>query len=157
MLSLFTISLLQLGITAPSCAYHNSYLDESRASSSWPGPVSLSEHGNEQPRSTSYISDEDLLFLSEPLFPDEDAHSVSSYESGIPSPRPAPVRHMGGPELEEMTREQALRQQELMRSVMAEKERRRQRAHKQRKSTSKNASSPRSKLAAMTTIAEVVE
>lgn len=140
-------------------AYHNSYLDESCAFPSWPRRVSLGEHGNDQPRATSYISDEDLLFLSEPVFADEDAHSVSSYGSGTPSPRLAPVRHMGGAELEEMRREQALRQQELMRSVMAEKELRRQaaRAHKQRKSNSKKASSPRSKLSAMTPIAEAVE
>lgn len=139
--------------------YHNSYLDESCAFPSWPRRVSLGEHGNDQPRATSYISDEDLLFLSEPVFADEDTHSVSSYGSGTPSPRLAPVRHMGGAELEEMRREQALRQQELMRSVMAEKEQRRQaaRAHKQRKSSSKKASSPRSKLSAMTPIAEAVE
>lgn len=139
--------------------YHNSYLDESCAFPSWPRRVSLGEHGNDQPRATSYISDEDLLFLSEPVFADEDTHSVSSYGSGTPSPRLAPVRHMGGAELEEMRREQALRQQELMRSVMAEKEQRRQaaRAHKQRKSSSKKAASPRSKLSSMTPIAEAVE
>ncbi|KAL1865191.1 hypothetical protein Daus18300_007318 [Diaporthe australafricana] len=137
-------------------AYHNSYLDESCAFPSWPRRVSLGEHGNDQPRATSYISDEDLLFLSEPVFADEDTHSVSSYGSGTPSPRLAPVRHMGGAELEEMRREQALRQQELMRAVMTEKEQRRQaaRAQKQRKSSSKKASSPRSKLSAMTPIAE---
>lgn len=139
--------------------YHNSYLDESCAFPSWPRRVSLGEHCNDQPRATSYISDEDLLFLSEPVFADEDTHSVSSYGSGTPSPRLAPVRHMGGAELEEMRREQALRQQELMRSVMAEKEQRRQaaKAHKQRKSSSKKGSSPRSKLSAMTPIAEAVE
>lgn len=150
-----------MGIPSRRSAYHNSYLDESCAFPSWPRRVSLGEHANDQPRATSYISDEDLLFLSEPVFADEDVHSVSSYGSGTPSPRlaPAPVRHMGGAELEEMRREQALRQQELMRSVMAEKELRRQaaRAHKQRKSTAKKASSPRSKLSAMTPIAEAVE
>ncbi|KAH8744325.1 hypothetical protein F5883DRAFT_661091 [Diaporthe sp. PMI_573] len=140
-------------------AYHNSYLDESCAFPSWPRRDSLSEHGEEQPRATSYISDEDLFFLSEPVFADSDADSVSSYGSGIPSPRLAPVRHMGGAELEEMRREQALRQQELMRSVMAEKELRRQaaRAHKQRKSRFKKALIPRSKLAALSPIAEAAE
>jgi hypothetical protein len=144
-------------------AYHNSYLDESCAFPSWPRRDSLSEHGKEQPRATSYISDEDLLFLSEPVFADEgadeDADSVSSYGSGIPSPRLAPVRHMGGAELEEMRREQALRRQELMRSVMAERELRRQaaRPHKQRKLRFKKALIPRSKLAALSPIAEAAE
>ncbi|KAH8758019.1 hypothetical protein F5883DRAFT_683355 [Diaporthe sp. PMI_573] len=91
-------------------AYHNSYLDESCAFSNWPRRLSLGEHGNEEHRATSYISDEDLLFLSEPVFTEDDAHSVSCYESGTTSPRPAPVRHMGGAELQEMRRRQALRQ-----------------------------------------------
>jgi hypothetical protein len=58
-----------------------------------------------------------------------------------------------------MRREQALRQQKLMPYVMAEKELRGQatRAHKQQKSRSKKASILRSKLAAMTPIAEAVE
>ncbi|KAH8742547.1 hypothetical protein F5883DRAFT_513200 [Diaporthe sp. PMI_573] len=146
-------------IPSPRSAYYTSYLNESCAFPSWPRRVSLSEQGGEQLRATSYISNEDLLFLSEPVFVDEDAHSVSSYGSGIQSPSPAPVRHMGGAELEEMRREQALRRQELMRSVMAEKQQRLQaaKAHKQRKSSSKKASSQRSKVAAMTPIAEAVE
>jgi hypothetical protein len=139
--------------------YHISYLDESCAFPSWPRRVSLSENGDEQPRATSCIPDEDLLSLSEPIFADEDADSVSSYGSDNPSQRPAPLRHLGGDELKEMRREQALRQQELMRSVMAEKELRRQaaRAHKQRKSRFKKALIPRSKLAALSPIAEAAE
>ncbi|KAH8742805.1 hypothetical protein F5883DRAFT_512968 [Diaporthe sp. PMI_573] len=146
-------------IPSPRSAHYTSYLNESCAFPSWPRRVSLSKQGGEQLRATSYISNEDLLFLSEPVFVDKDAHSVSSYRSGIQSPSPAPVRHMGGTELEEMRREQALRRQELMRSVMAEKQQRLQaaKAHKQRKSSSKKASSQRSKLAAMTPIAEAVE
>ncbi|KAH8757880.1 hypothetical protein F5883DRAFT_683017 [Diaporthe sp. PMI_573] len=126
-------------IPSKRSVYHNSYLDYSCAFSSWPRRVSLGERGNEQPRATSHISDEDLLFLSEPVFADEDAHSTSSYESGTTSSRHATVRHVGGAELQEMRREQALRQQKLMPYVMAEKELRGQatRAHKQQKSRSK--------------------
>ncbi|ROV97696.1 hypothetical protein VMCG_07408 [Cytospora schulzeri] len=142
--------------------YQHSYLDDSCAFPSWPRRSSLGEGGrDDQPRATSYISDEDLEFLSEPVFPDEDAHSISSYGSGTPSPQLlAPVRHISEEALEEMRREQALRQQELIRVVMDEKDRRRQaaKAQKQRKpSSSKKGASPKSKLSAMTPIAEAAE
>jgi hypothetical protein len=54
------------------------------------------------------------------------------------------LRHLGGDELKEMRREQALRQQELMRAVMAEKEVRRHaaRAHKERKTSFKKLEFP---------------
>ncbi|KAK7746816.1 hypothetical protein SLS53_002004 [Cytospora paraplurivora] len=163
--------------------YQHSYLDDSCAFPSWPRRSSLGEGSSDddQPRATAYISDEDLVFLSEPVFHDEmDARSVSSYGSGTPSsPRhllgtaaAAPVRHVSEEALEEMRREQALRQRELIRVVMDEKERRRQAARaqgKQRKpsggssSSSSSASkkggspSPRSKLSNMTPIAEAAE
>lgn len=151
--------------------YQHSYLDDSCAFPSWPRRSSLGEGSDEQPRATSYISDEDLEFLSEPVFPhqhhhrDEDAQSLSSYGSGTPSPQQlalAPVRHISEEALEDMRREQALRQQELIRVVMDEKERRRQaaRAQKQRKQQgggSKKGASPKSKLSSMTPIAEATE
>ncbi|KAH8742517.1 hypothetical protein F5883DRAFT_669313 [Diaporthe sp. PMI_573] len=152
-------SPLPMKIPLRPSKYHILYLDESCVFPSWPRRVLLSENGDEQPRATSYIPDEDLLSLSEPIFADEDADSVSSYGSDNPLQRPAPLRHLGGDELKEMRREQALRQQELMRAVMAEKEVRRHaaRAHKERKTSFKKASSSRSRLKAMTPIAEAVE
>lgn len=141
--------------------YQHSYLDDSCAFPSWPRRSSLGEGNDDQPRATSYISDEDLEFLSEPVFPDEDARSISSYGSGTPSPQLAPVRHISEEALEEMRREQALRQQELIRVVMDEKDRRRQaaRAQKQQRKqpSSKKGASPKSKLSAMTPIAEAAE
>lgn len=147
--------------------YQHSYLDDTCAFPSWPRRSSLGEGGgDDQPRATSYISDEDLdFFPSAPVFPDEDSHSVSSYGSGTPSPQLAPVRHISEEGLEEMRREQALRQQELIRVVIDEKERRRQaaRSQKQRKpssgsgSGSRKGASPKSKLSNMTPIDEAAE
>lgn len=151
-------SSASMEIPSRRSGYQHSYLDDSCAFPSWPRRSSLGD-GDEQPRATSYISDEDLEFLSEPVFHDEDAHSISSYGSGTPSPQLAPVRHISEEALEEMRREQALRQQELIRVVMDEKEKRRQaaKAQKQRKPSSKKGASPRSKLSAMTPIAEATE
>lgn len=146
--------------------YQHSYLDDTCAFPSWPRRSSLGEgNSDDQPRATSYISDEDLdFFPSAPVFPDEDARSVSSYGSGTPSPQQlAPMRHISEEALEEMRREQALRQQELIRVVIDEKERRRQaaRSQKQRKSSSSSGSrkgaSPKSKLSNMTSIDEAAD
>ncbi|KAF3766306.1 hypothetical protein M406DRAFT_256598 [Cryphonectria parasitica EP155] len=140
-------------------------LDASCAFPSWPRRDSLGDD-HHTPRASSYISDEDLAFLSEPVFADEDSHSVSSYGSQTPSPQLAPVRHITDEEIEEMRREQAMRQREYIAVVMREKEqRRRAKAAKQAKKGSSSSSSssssrkgsspqPKSKLSAMTPIAE---
>lgn len=145
--------------TYQSSAYH----DASCAFPSWPRRDSLT-NDHHSARASSYISDEDLLFLSEPVFADEDARSESSYGSGTPSPNFAPaVMHISDEDIEEMRREQALRQREYMAVVMREKEQRRRRqAAKNKKAAgagSRKAVSPapKSKLSAMTPIAEATE
>lgn len=147
-----------------SNTYHSSaHHDASCAFPSWPRRDSLTDD-HRSPRASSYISDEDLLFLSEPVFADDDAHSESSYGSGTPSPKFAPaVMHISDEDIEEMRREQALRQREYMAAVMREKEQRRRRqAAKNKKAAgagSRKAVSPppKSKLSAMTPIAEAAE
>lgn len=143
--------------TYNSSAYH----DASCAFPSWPRRDSLT-NDRHTARASSYISDEDLLFLSEPVFPDDDAHSESSYGSGTPSPNFAPaVMHISEEDIEEMRREQALRQREYMAVVMREKEqrKRRQAAKNKKAAGSRKAVSPapKSKLSAMTPIAEATE
>lgn len=143
--------------------YHSSAsLDASCAFPSWPRRDSLTDdHHHNSSRVSSYISDEDLQFLSEPVFADDDVRSVSSScGSGTPSPLLAPIRHVTEEQIEKMRREQALRQQEYMRVVADEKERRRQsKAAKAKKATTRKGSSmsPKSKLASMTPIAEALE
>lgn len=143
--------------TYNSSAYH----DASCAFPSWPRRDSLT-NDRHTARASSYISDEDLLFLSEPVFPDDDAHSESSYGSGTPSPNFAPaVMHISEEDIEEMRREQAMRQREYMAVVMREKEqrKRRQAAKNKKAAGSRKAVSPapKSKLSAMTPIAEAAE
>lgn len=149
--------------TYNSSAYH----DASCAFPSWPRRDSLT-NDRHTARASSYISDEDLLFLSEPVFAaaDDDARSDSSYGSGsgTPSPNFAPaVMHISEEDIEEMRREQALRQREYMAVVMREKEqrkRRQQAANKNKKSSSSRKAvspAPKSKLSAMTPIAEAAE
>lgn len=146
--------------TYNSSAYH----DASCAFPSWPRRDSLT-NDRHTARASSYISDEDLLFLSEPVFTaDDDAHSESSYGSGsgTPSPNFAPaVMHISEEDIEEMRREQALRQREYMAVVMREKEqrKRRQAAKNKKNAGSRKAVSPapKSKLSAMTPIAEATE
>lgn len=146
-------------IPSRSSGYHSSsQVDASCAFPSWPRRDSLTDDRH-TPRASSYISDEDLAFLSEPVFADEDARSVSSYGSGTPSPQLAPVRHISDDEIEEMRREQAMRQREYVAVVMREKEqRRRQQAAKAAKaakrSSSRKAASPKSKLSAIVEAAE---
>lgn len=98
------------------------------------------------------------------MFADDDAYSESSYGSGTPSPNFAPaVMHISDEDIEEMRREQALRQREYMAVVMREKEQRKRRqAAKNKKAAgagSRKAVSPapKSKLSAMTPIAEAAE
>lgn len=105
--------------------------------------------------------------MSAPVFADDDAHSESSYGSGTPSPQFAPaVMHVSDEDIEEMRREQAMRQREYMAVVMREKEQRRRRqAAKNKKAAGAGAGSsrkggsppPKSKLSSMTPIAEAAE
>lgn len=126
---------------------------------SWPRRSSLSESENEE-RPTSYLSDEDL-FPSDPF--EDDAHSVSSAGSASPQFLQSPPQQVTEAELLDRQREHAAHQREVMRFLMGEKERRRQAAKKQRRSSSSSSSgsssssakkSPKSKLSAMTPIAE---
>lgn len=141
----------------------SSHIDSSCAFPSWPKRDSLTS-SRDGSRTSSYISDEDLEFHPVPVVADDDARSISSYGSGSPSPQLAPVRHMSDEEIEELRREQAMRQREYIAVVMREKEqRKRQQAAKAAKakkgpsSPSKKGSSPKSKLSAMTPIAEATE
>ncbi|CAN8103962.1 unnamed protein product [Discula destructiva] len=161
-----------MDIPSRSNTYHSStHHEASCAFPSWPRRDSLTN--DHMPRASAYISDEDLLFLSEPLFPDDDgtAHSESSsYGSrATPSPTLAPaVMHISDEDIEEMRREQAMRQREYMAGVMREKEQRRRRQAAKNKSKAAAASTnaggrkavspaPKSKLSAMTPIAEAAE
>lgn len=157
-----------MDIPCRSNTYHSStHMDASCAFPSWPRRDSLMSAGlEERSRTSSYISDEDLEFLSEPVFPDEDARSVCSYGSGsgsgTPSPLLAPVRHLSEEEIEEMRREQAMRQREYVAVVLREKEQRQRRqaakAAKAKRNgaapSNRKSASPKAKLAAMTPIAE---
>jgi hypothetical protein len=126
---------------------------------SWPRRSSLSESSHEE-RPTSYLSDEDL-FPSDPF--EDDAHSVSSAGSNSPSPFQSPPQQISEAELLRMRRERDAHQREVVRFLVGEKERRRQAAKKSRRSGSTSTSSgsgsakksPKSKLNAMTPIAEV--
>lgn len=125
---------------------------------SWPRRSSLSESSQEE-RPTSFLSDEDL-FLCDPF--EDDARSVSSAGSSTTSPFQSPPQQITEAELLEMRRERDAHQREVVRFLVGEKERRRQAARKQRRSggatTSSSGSakkSPKSKLNAMTPIAEV--
>lgn len=122
---------------------------------SWPRRDSLSESDREE-RPTSYISDDDLMFLSSDPF-DDDARSVSSAGSaGSPNGIISPPRFTDA-ELLEMERERmALQRAEYVRCVISEKERRRAMARKQRKSGSSSSSkkSPKGKMSSMAPISE---
>jgi len=132
----------------PECAYP-----------SWPRRSSLGE-GDSEERATSYITD-DELFMD--VF-DDDACSVSSQGSSSPvhSPVGAPV--LTEADILRLHREQLAYQREMRRVVLAEKERRRRAAEqeqqrrrpgaKRRSASSGTAKKAKSKLSAMTTIAE---
>ncbi|KAK5660926.1 hypothetical protein OQA88_12300 [Cercophora sp. LCS_1] len=125
--------------------------DASCAFPSWPRRSTFSDFDQEE-RATSYLSDEDLLFSTDV----ED--DVSSQGSASPVHSPlgtAPVANEM--ELFEMQRERAAYQREVMRVLLAEKEQKRRQqqaaARKQRRSSSSK-KSPKTKLNAMTPIAE---
>lgn len=143
--------------------HHTStHYDDSCAFPSWPRRDSLSGNTTTTPRASSYLSDEDLAFLSEPVFATNDnnsnhydARSASSSYS-TPSPQLAPtVRHISDEEIEELRREQALRQREYIAVVMREKElRKRAKAAKAKRAAAKKGASsaspsPKVKLAAI--------
>lgn len=154
-----------MDIPSRSNTYHSStHHDASCAFPSWPRRDSLTNDSHSPRTASSYISDEDLLFLSAPVF-DEDGHSeTSSSYTGTPSPTLAPaVMHVSDEDIEDMRREQALRQREYMAVVMREKEARRRARHAAKnkaKGSRKAVVSPppcKSKLSAMTPIAEAAE
>lgn len=128
--------------------------DASCAFPSWPRRTSLSESDASEERATSYLSDEDLF--AHDVFED-DVQSVSS--SGSTSPlQSLPAAALTEAEVLEMQRERAAYQREVMRFLLAEKERRRQAPKRRSSSGSKSSSSkqksPKSKLSSMTPIAE---
>ncbi|KAK0635149.1 hypothetical protein B0T17DRAFT_480745 [Bombardia bombarda] len=128
--------------------------DASCAFPSWPRRSSLSESDATEERATSFLSDEDLF--PQDVFED-DLHSISS--SGTVSPlQSPPMPDKTEAQLLEMRREQAAYQREVVRFLVNEKEKRKQAAAKRgRRSSSGSSSSkksPKSKLSAMTPIAE---
>jgi hypothetical protein len=130
----------------PECAYP-----------SWPRRLSLGECDSEE-RATSYITDEELFC---DVFED-DACSVSSQGSASPVHSPAaPV--LTEAEFLQLQREQLAYQREMRRILMAEKELRRRQAEQdqqrrrpgsKRRTASSGSKKAKSKLSAMTTIAE---
>jgi hypothetical protein len=130
--------------------------DASCAFPSWPRRTSLSESDASEERATSYLSDEDLFF---DVF-DDDARSVSSNGSASPVVSPPTANIMTDAEMFEMQRERAAYQRDVMRTLLNEKEQRRrqqqQAAKRQRRSSGGSSSKkgPKSKLSAMTPIAE---
>ncbi|OAQ73274.1 hypothetical protein VFPPC_12969 [Pochonia chlamydosporia 170] len=128
--------------------------DSTCAFPSWPRRSSLSESEHEEPRATSYLSDDDL-FLSDPF--DDDVRSVSSSSSSS-SPSTAVMNSPPRISDEEFLRlecERVARQKEFLRQVKLEKERRRQAALRSRRSSPKK--SPKLKHASLTTITESSE
>lgn len=125
---------------------------------SWPRRSSLGE-GESEERATSYITD-DELFMD--VFED-DACSVSSQGSASPVHSPAAPAFTEADFLR-LQREQLAYQREMRRIVLAEKELRRRQAAEQdqqrrrqstkRRSGSSSSKKAKSKLSAMTTIAE---
>ena len=143
--------------------------DASCAFPSWPRRASLSDSSDYQERATSYISDEDLFPTDFEADYHSDARSVSSANSSSSS-TPLQGEHQQQPgyglqpvsdeaDVLEMQRERAAYQREVMRFLALEKERRRAVAARKAKARSGSSSSskrgsPKSKLAAMTPIAE---
>ncbi|KAK2071786.1 hypothetical protein P8C59_006182 [Phyllachora maydis] len=138
--------------------------DASCAFPSWPRRSSLSASDCEE-RPTSYLSDEDL-FLGDAT--EDDAHSVSSSAGSCASPTQSPqIRPMTDADVEELERERAAYQREVVRFLLNEKERRRQQALRRAAAAGAAAAasssahapgsarkSPKSKLSSMTPIAE---
>lgn len=148
----------------PSNSYSRSQ-DASCAYPSWPRRASLSASDSHYERATSYLSDEDLFPSDIEADYHSDARSVSSANSSTSSTSSTPqleyqpyqVEALSEAELLEMQRERAAYQREVMRFLALEKERRRTAARKTKSTRSGSGSrkdSPKSKLAAMTPIAE---
>lgn len=118
---------------------------------SWPRRDSLSESDSApgQMRATSFLSDDDLM---DPF--EDDASSISSGSSSGSSP----LQHapMTDEQILNIQREREAMQREVARFILSEKERRKQ-AAKEKKRRGSNKKSPRTKLAAMTPIAEGTE
>lgn len=134
--------------------------DATCAFPSWPRRSSLSDSDSD--RATSFLSDDDL-FLSDPF--EDDARSVSSgTSSGTASPAAAyspTARQVSEAELLSMERMRLEAQRDYVRQLINEKERRRQQlARRQSQQQQPRQRSPKksppnkSKLSAMTPIAE---
>ncbi|KAJ9132233.1 hypothetical protein NKR19_g9383 [Coniochaeta hoffmannii] len=151
----------------PSNHYSRSQ-DASCAFPSWPRRASLSESDSHCERATSYLSDEDLFPSDWEADYHSDARSVSSTNSSSSTPQQDHHHHqpyqpgaISEADVLELQRERAAYQREVMRFLALEKERRRAAAAATRKtkprsgsSSSSKKGSPKSKLAAMTPIAE---
>ncbi|KAK4667361.1 hypothetical protein QC763_308550 [Podospora pseudopauciseta] len=120
-------------------------LDATCAFPSWPRRESFCEQDSYEGRVSSYISDDDLLGASDMY---EDDSSSNGSASPIQSP---PAQYPTETELLEMQRERAAYQREVMRLVLAEKEKRKQQAKRRASATKKSKSS---KLTAMTPISD---
>lgn len=147
-------SMSMAAMSAPLSIPFNSIKshDSSCAYPSWPRRSSLSESDLEEPRATSYLSDDDLV-LPDPF--DDDSHSVSS-SSGSSSPATitmnSPCRATDEEFLRRENERRAADRQEFIRQIKLEKERRRQMALKARKGSPKKAS--KMQQASLTTITE---
>ncbi|OIW27264.1 hypothetical protein CONLIGDRAFT_420051 [Coniochaeta ligniaria NRRL 30616] len=141
--------------------------DASCAFPSWPRRSSLSESDSHCERATSYLSDEDLFPSDFEADYNSDARSVSSANSSSSTSSSTTPQHqehqpyqpeaISEADVLEMQRERAAYQREVMRFLALEKERRRSAARKSKPrsgSSSSKKGSPKSKLAAMTPIAE---
>ncbi|PHH71451.1 hypothetical protein CDD83_5168 [Cordyceps sp. RAO-2017] len=128
--------------------------DASCAFPSWPRRASLSEAEHEdEPRPTSFLSDDDLGLL-EPF--DDDARSVSSVSSASsPLAAAASPPRLSDEDFLRMERDRIALQREMLRQVKLDKERRRQTALRSRRNSSKK--SPKAKTACLTTITEAGE
>ncbi|KAJ2905155.1 hypothetical protein MKZ38_006233 [Zalerion maritima] len=119
---------------------------------SWPRRDSLgeSDHSAGQIRATSYLSDDDLM---DPF--EDDASSITSAGSSNVC---SPIQHapMTDEQVLKIQREREAMQREVARFILGEKERRKQ-ASKEKKRRGSQKKSPKSKLAAMTPIAETGE
>ncbi|PNY29673.1 Uncharacterized protein TCAP_00411 [Tolypocladium capitatum] len=139
-----------MDITSNNIRTHNA----SCAFPSWPRRSSLSDSEHEEPRATSFLSDDDL-FLSDPF--DDDVRSVSSTSSAsspLATAMESPPR-ISEEELLLMERERVTMQREYIRQVKQEKERRRQTVLRARRSSPKK--SPKTQSACLTTITETGE
>jgi hypothetical protein len=160
-----------LDITSSNLRAH----DDACAFPSWPRRSSLSDSDCDarEQRATSFLSDDDLLFLSDPF--EDDASSTGgsshtgSFVSSPPMAMPGASSHppqFADAEVAAMERERLALQRDYVRQVMLEKEREQRRRQQQQlarrqfqqsqRQRSPKKSSPRSKLSAMTPINEAV-